>query len=148
MAKRKTPTPAPTPEPPKPDPPKAAPRGGKAGMPPYVATDQQRAMVRVMVAGGIQQEIIAQAIGINRSTLQKHFRTELDSGMGMANAQIVAALFKECGTGNIRAIEFWLTNRDKKHWAHTQKVAVDQNIVENIGDRLQRAQSKLRKAKK
>ncbi len=129
--------------PPQPEAPTSRPKSPK-GRKAFVPTDEQRAVVNVMVAGGIQQLAIAEALRIDKTTLAKHFRHELDNGMTQANAQVVARLFKMTND-NVRAVEFWLTNRDKKNWAHTQKVAVDQNFVGNIGERLTRAQQKLRK---
>lgn len=138
-AKKPAPAPPPPPEPPKPK----RPRGNKAQGKPYEPNEEARALIRVMVAGGIQQAAIAAALRIDTKTLAKYYRHELDNGLAQANANVVARLYKMTAD-NVRAVEFWLTNRDKKNWAHTQKVAVDQNFVANIGERLTRAQQKLR----
>lgn len=72
-------------------------------------------MVRVMVAGGIQQDEIARSMSIDDDTLRRHFRQQLDHGMSEANAQVVANLFKQTKV-NVRAAEFWLVNRDPQRW--------------------------------
>lgn len=120
----------------------------KGGRPPYQPSELDREVVRMAVAGGIQHQVIADVLTITRKTLEKHFRRELDLAKVEANTKVVSFLFKECEKGNVRALEFWLTNQDKKNWAHTQKVAVDQNVVANLGDRLTRAQEKFRKGGK
>lgn len=94
---------------------------GLGSRPQFNPTDEQRNIVTVMVAGGIQQEEIAAAIGISKPTLAKHFKTELKHGLARANAQVVAHLFKQT-KDNVRAVEFWLTNRDQARWAHKNKV--------------------------
>lgn len=143
MAKKPKPAPAPAPEPPKPPKrPKTAQNPKGAGRPAYVPDEKTRTIVKVMTAGGIQQSFIAEAIGIDEKLLRQHYRKELDTGLAEANAQVVSRLFKQTET-NIRAVEFWLTNRDKKNWAHTQRVAVEQDTAKNLGDRLARAQAKI-----
>ncbi len=129
--------------------PKAEPKPPKRGRgrPPHVPTEALKATVKIMVAGGIQHEHVAACLGIDRETLRRHYRFELANGKAQANAQVVARLFKMTD-GNVRAAEFWLTNQAKANWAHTQKVAVDQRDVTDLGDRLQRAQEKFRKAGK
>lgn len=86
-------------------------------------------MVVVMVAGGIQQLEIAAALGIGKQALAKHFKTELKHGLARANAQVVSRLFNQT-KDNVRAVEFWLTNRDQSRWAHKQKI--DQQVDLNV----------------
>ena len=102
---------------------------GKGSRPSYVPRDEDRNIVTVMVAGGIQQREIAAALGIANHTLIKYFKTELKHGLARANAQVVAHLFKQT-KDNVRAVEFWLTNRDQSRWAHKQKI--DQNVDVNL----------------
>lgn len=102
---------------------KGAPRPSHnaGGRPVFQPTDEQRRVVRLMVAGGIQQREIAPAIGIDRTTLIKHFRDDLDHGLLRANTQVVGHLFGMTKT-NVRAAEFWLTNRDSARWTNTMKI--------------------------
>lgn len=116
-------------------------KGG--GMPPFVPSDEQRSIVRVMVAAGIQQNQIAAALKIERTTLAKHFRDELDNGMVQANAQVVANLFRQTKL-NVRAAEFWLTNRDSRRWAHKQRIDGSMDLNVGLADRITRAKKRSR----
>ncbi|MEI6283039.1 MAG: hypothetical protein WCP82_10065 [Alphaproteobacteria bacterium] len=125
-----------------PEAPSARPKSPK-GRKLFVPTEEQRAVVRVMVAGGIEQLVISDAIGISRVTLAKHFRKEIDIGAGQANAHVVANLFKQT-KDNVRAAEFWLTNRDGKNWSHKREIAHDVKLETVLGDRVARAQARLK----
>lgn len=74
-------------------PPVAAP---KLGQPPFVPTDQDRQLVRVMVSGGIEAWAICECLSrkISKGTLRKHFRREIATGAGEANAAVIASLHK------------------------------------------------------
>lgn len=102
---------------------------GKAARPTFQPSAEQRNVVIVMVAGGIQQNEIAASIGITKKTLAKYFKAELKHGLSRANAHVVGNLFRQTKE-NVRAAEFWLTNRDSGHWAHKQKI--DQSIDMNL----------------
>ena len=59
-------------------------------------TDEQRRMVEAMSAFGVRQEDIAACIGkegINKSTLLKYFRKELDLGGVKAVTQVATGLY-------------------------------------------------------
>ena len=95
------------------------PRG--QGRPVFTPTEEQKTLVTVMIAGGIQHQHIANALGISKPTLEKHFRYEIDNGAAQANAKVIANLFRQTND-NVRAAEFWLTNRMKGQWAHRHEV--------------------------
>jgi len=80
--------------PPPPPPVVAAPP--KPGQPPFVPTDQDRQLVRVMVSGGIEAWAICECLSrkISKGTLRKHFRREIATGAGEANAAVIASLHK------------------------------------------------------
>jgi hypothetical protein len=75
-------------------PPVAAPP--KVGQPPFVPTDQDRQLVRVMVSGGIEAWAICECLSrkISKGTLRKHFKREIATGAGEANAAVIASLHK------------------------------------------------------
>ena len=81
-------------KPPAPPPPVAAPP--KLGQPPFVPTDQDRQLVRVMVSGGIEAWAICECLSrkISKGTLRKHFKREIATGAGEANAAVIASLHK------------------------------------------------------
>lgn len=76
-------------------------------------TEENRKMVRMMAACGIDQEQIAARIGIRSTkTLRKHYRDDLDRGAVDANTMVGQSLFKMATSGDhpVAAI-FWLKSR-------------------------------------
>jgi hypothetical protein len=63
-------------------------RKRQAGNQPFVPTDEQRQRVEILVSCDIPQHDIAKLLGIGESTLQRHFRTELDEGRMRIHAAI------------------------------------------------------------
>ncbi len=74
-----------------------------------------------MIAGGIEQENIAKALGISRPTLRKHYRKEIASAAHEANAQVVAALYRNATTGKNVVAQIWWT-KTRLGWKETQTV--------------------------
>jgi hypothetical protein len=77
-------------------------------------TAEQRRSVEAMSGYGIPEVDIARVIGIERSTLRKHYRDELELGHVKANAKVADNLFKiATGTGReaVTAAIFWLKVR-------------------------------------
>jgi hypothetical protein len=72
-------------------------------------TDDQRRLVKLLAARGIQHEEIALMVNIRSpKTLRKFFREELDRGTTEAKANILGVLYKEAMAGNIPAIKLWM----------------------------------------
>lgn len=86
----------------------------------HVPTEKSRAEVTAFAMVGTPQDDIAKYIGIDRKTLTKHYRHELDTAMIMANAQVGKSLFQQAKNGNTSAAIFWLKCR--AGWVDTQKV--------------------------
>jgi hypothetical protein len=76
-------------------------------------TEEDRKMVRLMAACGVDQEQIAARIGIRSpKTLRKHYREELDRGALDANVRVSHSLLKMATSGNCPAATiFWLKAR-------------------------------------
>ena len=75
-------------------------------------TDQQRTMVKTMMAMGAKQKDVAARIGVRSpKTLRKHFRKELDQGGSEADITVAQALFKRAKEGDVKAAIFWLKCR-------------------------------------
>ena len=76
-------------------------------------TEENRKLVRLMAASGVDQEQIAARIGIRSpKTLRKHYREELDRGAVDANMMVSQSLFKMATSGNCPAATiFWLKSR-------------------------------------
>jgi hypothetical protein len=85
--------------------------------PKFAATAEQRTFVSIMSAAGVEDHNIASAIinpltgkPITETTLKKFFRHELHKGRALANARVIAALYKSALSGNLGAQCFWLRN--------------------------------------
>lgn len=74
---------------------------GKRGITPFEPTNAQRDAVMVAASGGVQHTMICRLIinpttdkAIGLSILRKAFHVELRGGREMANAKVIAALFR------------------------------------------------------
>jgi DNA-binding XRE family transcriptional regulator len=85
------------------------------GQPPHEPTQQQRKMVESMSAYGIPQEDISKVVGINRTTLAKHYREELDTATAKACAKVAETLYRQAtdvkNPRSATAAIFWLKTR-------------------------------------
>ncbi len=88
----------------------------------FSPTEQDVEDVCVMVANGTPQNIMATMIGVTVTELKKHFKKELALGKIMANARITLALYDKAKNGDVRALQFWLKNKDK--WVDVSAVAL------------------------
>jgi len=59
-------------------------------------------------------------IGIDKKTLRRHYRDELDLSMAKANATIGGALFNKAKAGDTASMTFWLKTRAR--WRETSDV--------------------------
>ena len=89
------------------------------GRPKHEPTEKTRIEVNTLASVGTSQDEIAKYIGVDRKTLTKHYRDELDRAMIGANAQVARRLFKQTENNTAAAI-FWLKCR--AGWVDTQKV--------------------------
>jgi len=72
-------------------------------MPAHKPTDQQRAMVRALVTAGLTQDRTAAVIGVNKSTLIKHYKKELEGARDEALGRNTVALIQMANKGNAAA---------------------------------------------
>lgn len=77
----------------------------------YEPTEQARHMVAKMIAFGIPMKNVADVIGVGVSSLQKHFKKELESGHTEANFMVANTLFQMAMNGNTTACIFWMKTR-------------------------------------
>ena len=124
--------------------------------PRFDPTDDQRKVVKLMVAAGIPEGDIARVIGpkgISENTLRKYFRQEIEIGAIEANAKIAGRLYAiACQSGDLKsattACIWWTKTRmgwsEKKGLEHTGKdggpIAIESSmpsveiIIEGIGE--------------
>lgn len=74
-----------------------------SGRPEFVPTDDQRETVRVLKAGGMSQEAIAEVVGVSVPTLTKHFSSELDRATAKVRADVLMARYRSAMGGNVSA---------------------------------------------
>lgn len=74
-----------------------------SGRPEFVPTDDQRETVRVLKAGGMSQEAIAEVVGVSIPTLTKHFSSELDRATAKVRADVLMARYRSAMGGNVSA---------------------------------------------
>ncbi len=72
--------------------------------PAFKPNDRQRRKVELLV-GSIPEEEIAKLIGIDRSTLRRHFRDELACGRARILSKCMEQLEKAASRGNVSAIK-------------------------------------------
>jgi hypothetical protein len=94
----------------------SAPRKSGVGRPAFVPTDEQRELVRVLVANGISHRVCGEVIGVSNKTFAHAFRHELAGGYERVKAAIGASLVKQAMSGNVSAIKFWLLTRAGDEW--------------------------------
>lgn len=105
-----------------------------AHRPEHVPTPKDRLMVKVMVAGGIQQTHIAASLGISKPTLRKHYRDEIRSGGAGANGNVVAALYQNATVGKNVVAQIWWT-KTRMGWREIHQIeesGPDGKPIENI----------------
>lgn len=78
------------------------------GRPEFVPTDEDREKARVLKAGGMSREAIAEAMGISEPTLRKYFSLDLEIGAAKVTAEVLMARYKAAVGGNVSAQNKWL----------------------------------------
>lgn len=63
------------------------------GRPAHAPTPEQRNMAKAMAGWGVPQEHIANALRIDKKTLHKYYREELDEGLAKAIANVSKNLY-------------------------------------------------------
>jgi len=85
--------------------------GRPVGKPPYKPQDKDRPVVQALVANGLTHPQIAHYLKIDRETLEKYFREELDRGMDTVLAIISGRLVQKAMAGDNTCMIFWLKTR-------------------------------------
>lgn len=78
---------------------------GKRGPQPFTPSKTQRKLVKLLVAGGIPEPVIAHKIGVCQNTLRRHFPDELVFGRGLKLAENIERLDKAADGGNVTAMK-------------------------------------------
>ena len=78
---------------------------------PHEPSKESRQLVQLHATIGTRQDIIAGVLGIDKKTLIKYYREELDYAMARANATVGGALFNKATKGDTAAMIFWMKTR-------------------------------------
>jgi hypothetical protein len=91
---------------------------------PYQPTPEVRRQVLTMTELGLTQANISGLLEIDRKTLRKHFRYELDTGAITANMKVAASLFQMATVDKVPAAAiFWMKAR--AGWKEKQDLTID-----------------------
>lgn len=103
---------------------------GKRGPQPFNPTKKQRETVKLLMAGGIAEPVIAHRIGICQNTLRRWFEEELSFGRDLKRAENLERLDKAAEKGNVTAMK----HLDGKFELVSAKASVtDGAAVEKLG---------------
>lgn len=91
---------------------------------PHEPTQQTRSDVRALASMGTPQDEISKYLNIDKKTLHKYYRDDLDRAMIQANQKVAQSLFQQATNGNTAAAIFWLKCR--AGW-------VDKQAIEHSG---------------
>ncbi len=76
--------------------------------PPHKPTAPKRRQVAIAAAAGWSHAEIAQALGISRTTLLRHYRAELREAAAMKRMDVLIAMHKAAVGGNVAAMKAYL----------------------------------------
>jgi DNA-binding XRE family transcriptional regulator len=108
----------------------------RIGKPPYEPGPEQRNLVAIASASGMKQEDIAKALGIDKKTLRKHFREELDEGHAKVLASIKMTAYQMALSGNQPAMTMFIL-KTQCGWREVERQQVQ--IVDGEGKDVQPA---------
>lgn len=103
-------------------------------------TDKLRGKVEALAGYGINQEAIAEEIGISKKTLKKYYENELAFGVPRMNARVAQTLYGIAVGTNGRepdkvACMFWLKTRagwrETSHHEHSGKLTLT-DVIESV----------------
>lgn len=85
-------------------------------------TDESKQTVSLHATVGTPQDIIAKILGVDKKTLRKHYRDQLDQSTAKANATIGGALYNKAKNGDTAAQIFWMKTRAR--WRETNDIDI------------------------
>jgi hypothetical protein len=105
--------------------------GGRPKGSHWQPTKEERLLIELAVAAGYTQGQIATQLGKSVDSLQRHCRSELDSGAFRANVKVSGALFTKAMKGDTTAMIWWeKTRRGLKDLSRTEHTGKDGGPIE------------------
>lgn len=105
---------APPVKPKRPRKPKVA--AAKTGRPSHVPTEQNRVLVTILRANGIDPADIAREVKCSERTLYKYYAEELEHGLASVRSKMGGLVVKMAFGGNLTAAIFWLKTHGGPGW--------------------------------
>lgn len=106
-------------------------RGG--GRPAYQPTDETGRQVEMLAGIGVPEEMMARMVGIDRKTLLKYYRHEIDNGAAKATTKVAKRLFDIAMSDSKEALTaciFWLKCRAR--WSTLDGPETQINLNSNV----------------
>lgn len=100
----------------------APPKKRKGGIPPHEPTDATRLAVACMSAEGVSQERIAEQIGIDPTTLRRHYPDQLDHGHDFRMRKVKQTAFEMATRGDTPAMTIFVL-KTQAGWRETDATA-------------------------
>lgn len=83
--------------------------------PSHKPTAASRRRVSIAAGGGMTHEAIAQALGITKPTLEKHYESELAAGANLRRIDVLEKLFQSAKKGSTSAARAYLQHQPEFH---------------------------------
>lgn len=100
------------------------------GRPKYKVTIKDKNQVEALSGYGINHDEISYLIGVDKKTLYKYYREELNIGKAKANAKVGQSLYNKCTVDKDTSSIIWWT-KTQMGFSEVQKVE-STNINQNI----------------
>jgi hypothetical protein len=124
---------------------KAAPAPPRRGRPKYLATQEGRNQVTLLVLADLDQDQIAEVMNISAPTLRKAYRRELDTTYARVKAEIAGKVVSQARAGNLKAAIYYLSTHG---WVESERLVIaDGGIDDSDIDSLSDAQIEARLVK-
>lgn len=85
-------------------------------------TAESRNMVQLLTGMGGTAEDVGRVLGVTARTIHRHYRTELDRGVAVANMNVAQSLYRKAmgnGPQSVAACIFWMKTRGL--WRETDR---------------------------
>jgi hypothetical protein len=127
------------------DTPETAKAERKVGRPKHEATARNRIIVQIMHAHGIPHHIIGHAIGIDPTTLRRHYKEELRDARLKVEAAMGVAVVQAARNGNWGAAKYWLQTHGSPDWKVSEHRTIDGHLdlTDTTTDELERRRAEL-----
>ncbi|WP_245594953.1 hypothetical protein [Gemmobacter nectariphilus] len=115
---------------------------GKRGRPAFEVTERNRNKVKLLLAQGKSNQIIADAIGCSLATLKRHFRAvleEREKARAQMDAEQMMMVWEQAAKGNVGAMRLFVQLMDRSDRMEVERQLAQQVRGEKVGKKEERA---------